>query len=87
MDINLILEGKATNEDMETLHALGYEFVVEKRKKIKNIILWAITYTMFLTFWLMLMVVEHNALSYTLLFVSLGWLLVFSNVNAERWEK
>ena len=29
MDIRLILEGKATLEDLERLHALGYEFVLE----------------------------------------------------------
>ena len=29
MDISLILQGKATLEDLYILHGLGYEFIVE----------------------------------------------------------
>lgn len=29
MNVRLILEGKATLEDLERLHALGFEFVLE----------------------------------------------------------
>lgn len=32
MDISLIYEGKATIADLERLHELGYEFVVEDGK-------------------------------------------------------
>lgn len=32
MEIRLILEGKATLEDLMILHGLGYEFVIEDGK-------------------------------------------------------
>ena len=57
------------------------------KKKIHNAILWTITYIMFAVIMISWSAFDSESIVMPVigLFVSLGWLLVFSNVNKERW--
>lgn len=57
------------------------------KRKTHNAILWTITYIMFAIFIICLSAMDSEkfVIPLTGLFASLSWLLVFANVNKERW--
>lgn len=57
------------------------------KRKTHNAILWTITYIMIAIFLVSLSAMDsaNMVIPVAGLFVSLGWIVVFANVNGERW--